>query len=234
MKEINISPRLLSAADFVRQDAILADIGTDHAYLPLFLLSQGRITRAVCSDIHEGPLASARANAEAAGLSERVELVLTDGAAALSGRGVTDYAICGMGGELIADIIDRAPEMRSTDVRLILQPMTRRGELVEYLYESGFSILREAYSEDAGKHYVTLLVGYTGEVKKIDPLEAEFGRCATPCEEKSARLGYLRTRLASYKKRAQGIEKSKNGGADYSAHIAYLEKAIKETEETVK
>lgn len=234
MKDINISPRLLSAADFVRQDAILADIGTDHAYLPLFLLRAGRIARAVCSDIHEGPLASARANAEAAGLSDRVELVLTDGAAALSGRGVTDYAICGMGGELIADIIDRAPEMRSADVRLILQPMTRRGELVRYLLANGFSILRESYSHDAGKYYVTLLVGYTGEPVAVDPLEAEFGRCATPCEEKAARLGYLKTRLASYRKRAQGIEKSKSGGVDYSAHVAYLEKAIKETEDTAK
>ena len=107
MKEINISPRLLSAADFVRQDAILADIGTDHAYLPLFLLSEGRIKKAFCSDVNEGPLASARANADAAGLLDRVEFTLADGADALSGRGITDYAICGMGGELISDIVSR-------------------------------------------------------------------------------------------------------------------------------
>ena len=76
MKEKNISPRLLSAADFVRQDAILADIGTDHAYLPLFLLQEGRISRAFSSDINEGPLASARANAEAAGLWTDLSLLL--------------------------------------------------------------------------------------------------------------------------------------------------------------
>ena len=226
MKEINISPRLLSAADFVRQDAILADIGTDHAYLPLFLLSEGRISRAFCSDINEGPLASARANAESAGLLDRVEFILADGADALLGRGVTDYAICGMGGELIADIIDRAPEMKDPAVRLILQPMTRRGSLASYLYKNGFEILSEAYSQDAGKYYVTLLVGYSGECREIDGLEAEFGSIATPCKNRAARLGYLRTRLAVLEKRRAGIGMSTTGGEDYTPHVEYVKKLI--------
>lgn len=226
MKEINISPRLLSAADFVRQDAILADIGTDHAYLPLFLLSEGRIGRAFCSDINEGPLASARANITAAGFADRVEFTLADGADALSGRGVTDYAICGMGGELIADIIDRAPEMRDPAVRLILQPMTRRGALVSYLYRNGFEILSEAYSEDAGKHYVTLLVGYTGERRDIDVLVAEFGGMATPCKNEAARIGYLRAKLTVFEKRRAGVEMSAAGGEDYTPHVEYIKKLI--------
>ncbi len=233
MKEKNISPRLLSAADFVRQDAILADIGTDHAYLPLFLLGEGRISRAFCSDINEGPLASARANAEALGLADRIEFTLADGADALSGRGITDYTICGMGGELIADIIARAPEMRAPEVRLILQPMTRRGELVKYLYSHGFSVECEAYSRDAGKYYVALIVRYTGECRKISDFEAEFGVSATPCQNSEAKIGYLRAKRLVYEKRAAGVEKSKRGGVDYSAHVAYIDKMIKEAEAKV-
>lgn len=231
MKEKNISPRLLSAADFVRQDAILADIGTDHAYLPLFLLKEGRISRAFSSDINEGPLASARANAEAAGLSDRIEFTLADGADALSGKGITDYTICGMGGELIADIIARAPDMHKAGVRLILQPMTRRGELVKYLYSHGFSVECEAYSKDAGKHYVTLVVGFSGECLEISEICAEFGVSTTPCQNYEAKIGYLKAKKEVFEKRARGIGKSKSGGGvDYSAHIAYIDKMIKEAE----
>lgn len=234
MKEINISPRLLSAADFVRQDAILADIGTDHAYLPLFLLRAGRIVRAFCSDINEGPLDSARAHVGAAGYLDRVEFTLADGADALAGKGITDYTICGMGGELIADIIDRADEMRDPAVRLILQPMTRRGVLVSYLYRNGFEVLEEAYSKDAGKHYVTLLVAYSGICRDVSELEAEFGRADTPARNSEAKLGYLKAKLGVFEKRRNGIERSTLGGEDYTLHVEYIKTLINEEERRLK
>ena len=234
MKEINISPRLLSAADFVRQDAILADIGTDHAYLPLFLLRVGRIVRAFCSDINEGPLDSARANVGAAGYLDRVEFTLADGADALAGKGITDYTICGMGGELIADIIDRADEMRDPAVRLILQPMTRRGALVSYLYRNGFEVLEEAYSKDAGKHYVTLLARFSGECRDISELEAEFGIADTLSRNPEAKLGYLKAKLGVFEKRRDGIERSSIGGEDYTPHVEYIKTLINEEERRLK
>ena len=234
MKEINISPRLLSAADFVRQDAILADIGTDHAYLPLFLLKVGRIKRAFCSDINEGPLASARANIRTAGYLDRVEFTLADGADALAGKGITDYTICGMGGELIADIIDRADEMRDPAVHLILQPMTRRGALVSYLYRNGFEVLEEAYSRDAGKHYVTLLVAYSGICRDISELEAEFGCADTPARNPEAKIGYLKAKLGVFEKRRDGIERSSLGGENYTPHVEYIKTLINEEERRLK
>ena len=177
--------RLLSCAVLVRAGGVLADIGTDHAYLPIFLLKEGRIRRAVLSDVNEGPLTSAKKNVEDAGLADRCELVLTDGAAALSGRGITDYAVCGMGGELIARIVKEAPDMKREGVRLILQPMSKRAELRRALYEEGFEILEEKYSQADGKHYVAFLAEYTGNTDMPSDEILELGADTPhPCDGK--------------------------------------------------
>ena len=176
MKTPILGARLASAAGLVRQGAYLADIGTDHAFLPIFLLAEGKISRAVCSDINEGPLATAQRNVSEAGFSDKVEFRLCNGAAKLSGLGITDYAICGMGGELIADIINNARQLFDSGVNLILQPMTRRAHLVRFLAERGFQILAEEYSVEAGRAYATLLVRFSGEVWQVSDFEAEFGK----------------------------------------------------------
>ena len=211
-----INARLLSAAELVRQGAVFADIGTDHAYLPLFLLEEGKISRAVCADINEGPLNSARINAAEAGLSEKVELVLTDGAAELAGKGITDYAVCGMGGELIAAIIDRAPHLRDKSVNLILGPNSRQGILRKYLCSHGFEIKCESYSTDAGKNYVTLLATYTGNCTELDDVEAEIGIKNAEYVNKGSQISYLKTKLQAFTKQRDG--KIRGGDdADYEA-----------------
>ena len=199
-----INARLLSAAELVRQGAVFADIGTDHAYLPLFLLDGGKISRAVCADINEGPLNSARANAAEAGHTDKIEFVLTDGAASLCGKGITDYAICGMGGELIAAIIERAPHLCAEGVNLILQPMSRQGVLRKFLASRGFEIKCESYSSDSGKYYVTLLATYTGNCAEIDDIEAELGAKYAEFVNKSAQISYLKTKLSAFTKQRDG------------------------------
>ena len=185
MRGIRIGARLRACASFVREGAVLADVGTDHAYLPIFLFASGKIERAVLSDINAGPLAVAEENVRANGFYDRSSLVLCDGAGALAGMGITDYAICGMGGELIADIISRAEQLRDSSVRLILQPMSRVAALRTYLFENGFKILRELYSTEEDKHYVTILAEYTGERVEFSPHEAHFGKegAASPSQE---------------------------------------------------
>ena len=221
---IALGKRLLSAADFVRQGAYFADIGTDHAYLPLFLLKEGKIPRAVCADINRGPLESAREHAEAEGLSEKIKFFLTDGAASLSGEGITDYAICGMGGELIADIIEHAPHLKSHGVRLILQPMTRVAALRRYLSENGFSILDERYSADGGKFYVCLLAEYTGEYSAIEDFEAEFGILGERRAESDAERGYMNTKIKSLTRAARGKEQGKDNSSREGEMLSELER----------
>ena len=199
-----LGKRLLSAANFVRQGAYLADIGTDHAYLPLFLLDRGVIGRAVCADINEGPLASAVENARECGLSDRITFKLTNGAIGLSDMGITDYAICGMGGELIAEIIDASGHLKEKGVHLILQPMTKQAHLRKYLAKEGFSILSEDYSHEAGRFYLTILAEYCGTVREISDFEAEFG---TPPREEGRTeemRGYFEAKIRTLKKIRDG------------------------------
>ena len=206
-----LDKRLLSCADYVRAGAVFADIGTDHGYLPLFLLKRGVISRAYLTDVNEGPLNSAVENARSAGLYDTCEFVLTDGAAALAGKGITDYAICGMGGELIARIIEDAPHLKSRGTRLILQPMTKQAHLREYLASSGFAILSECYSHADGKYYVTILAEYTADVRSITDIEAELGSGAPIAGDRADFLGYLMTKRNAYERAVRGKEQ---GGLD--------------------
>ena len=171
-----INKRLLVCSELVRDGAILADVGTDHAYLPIYLLECGKIKRAVLSDVNQGPLNKARENSEKAGFIHNVELRLCNGASELEPYGATDYAICGMGGELIADIIDRAPHLKNKNVNLILQPMSKQELLREYLFSHGFEILKERYVTDVGKHYVCILARFSGDNTPFSDADAAFGK----------------------------------------------------------
>ena len=219
-----LNARLRSAADFVRQGAVFADIGTDHAHLPIFLLECGRIERAVCSDINEGPLASARHNAAEAGLLDKTEFVLCDGASALSDKGITDYAICGMGGELIRDIISAAPELHREGVNLVLQPMSKAADLRSYLYGAGFDIVAEAYSHDAGKYYVCLNAVYTGKAKSITETDAELGLENVKIINKEVQKLYLLGKKRSFQRAADG---KRQGGECADHELLILEEINK-------
>lgn len=223
MKSYAIGKRLLSASGFVRQGAYFADIGTDHAYLPLFLLREGRISRAVCADINKGPLESARRNAAELGYTDSVTFVLTDGAMGLSDMGITDYAICGMGGELIADIIESSPHLKAEGVRLILQPMSRQSVLRRYLAKSGFAVVGEDYSLDGGKYYLCLAAEYSGVRREISDFEAEFGDVGPRERFSEAKLGYFETKIRALKRAADG----KGKGGEASPERELLSEIIK-------
>ena len=222
MRDFTIDRRLLSAADLVRQGAVFADIGTDHAYLPIFLLSHGIVERAVCSDINAGPLTSAKTNVEECGFSDKVSFRLTDGARELFDTGATDYAICGMGGELIAKIIDDAPHLSSANVRLILQPMSRQAYLREYLYTHGFKIIDERYSYSSGKYYVCICAEYSGECTSLSEVEYELGREVDSASD--AYLGYMRVKHDALCRAISGKER----GGDSADYELGLKKVIEE------
>lgn len=214
-----LNPRLTSAAEFVRQGARFADVGTDHAYLPIFLLGEGRISYALCTDINEGPLASAVANAKDAGLYEQMDFCLTDGAASLSGYGITDMAICGMGGDLIASIVEAAGYLRDENINLILQPMTKQEALRDNLYRMGYEIVAESYSCDAGKYYVCMQVKYTGKSKALDDAEKEVCPKSARIVNKDLQIAYLNKKMSTYKKIICG---KKSGGNENPRELSLV------------
>ena len=203
-----LDARLSSAARFVRQGAVFADIGTDHAHLPIFLLGEGRIKKAVLTDINRGPLAKAEENVRVSGYGSLVDLRLCDGASALDGLGITDYAICGMGGELISRIILDAPQLKCRDVRLILQPMSRHAYLRRTLASAGFSVVGERYSYFDGKYYLCICAEYTAEVCSLSDFDAELGVWdninLSEGDTRDAYFGYITARTRALERARQG------------------------------
>ena len=204
MKNFTLDTRLACAAKFVRQGARFADIGTDHAYLPIFLLKSGTVERAICADINEGPLNSARENARDAGVADRIDFVLTDGADDPKFNEATDIAICGMGGELIARIVSEAVVFKRENVQLILQPMSKFSHLRRELARGGYEIFAEEYAESQGKLYVTFSVFYTAKVREIDEAEAEFGKDEFLCHLSHVQRAFLERRAAALTRAALG------------------------------
>ena len=225
-----LNPRLTSAAEFVRQGARFADIGTDHAYLPIFLLSEGRVSYAVCSDINEGPLASAKSNACESGLFEKMDFCLTDGAAALEAYNPTDIAICGMGGDLIANIIEAAPFLKNENINLILQPMTKQEALREKLYLMGYEILAESYSVDSGKNYVCMQVKYTGQTRELSDVEKEICPINTKIVNKDLQIAYLKKKKTTYAKIVNGKAFGGNLEPKELLSIKMIDKYLREGE----
>ena len=228
MNNFTLDARLATVAALVRRGARFADVGTDHAYLPIHLLDEGLIASAVASDIAEGPLASARANVLAAGYGERVTLVLTNGLVGLDGMALTDIAICGMGGELIADILTAAPFVKDPAIRLILQPMSRAEVLRAYLGREGFAVTAERYAIAADRAYLALALSYTGEPYEVDPVRAVLGDPALRLQEDAVAFSaYLDAREREALRRLRG---KRSGGLATDAEDALLS-AIKEERE---
>lgn len=228
-KGVRLDDRLHAAASFVHGGSV-ADIGTDHALLPISLLLSGKCSSAIASDINEGPLMRAKLNAAKYGLNDRMVFCLADGLEKLplEERGVSDIVICGMGGELIATIISASDYPKKSGVRLVLQPMTHSADLRRYLAESGFRTVDESLSEDDGRIYECIAAEYDGEMREISPAEAELGKVnIARGTENPLFEAHL---VSSYTVLVRRIEGMKKGGlaVDFEANLAMEYKKIAE------
>ena len=158
-----ITPRLQSIIDLIDAKTV-ADIGTDHAYIPIRLARDNKITKAVACDKNKGPIDIARLNVEKYGLSDIIELRQGDGLSPLKKNETEAIIIAGMGGKLIADIIEADIEKIGSS-KLILQPMNAQYELRKKLFELGFTIEKEELSAEGFKVY-NLMSVVVGEDKR--------------------------------------------------------------------
>ena len=171
-----LDSRLETALTYLRKGKVMADIGTDHAYLPIFSVLSGVSRSALASDINKGPCNRADRNVRDYGLSDKISVICCDGLVKAREFSPDDIVIFGMGGELIAKIIDEAPFVKNENIRLILQPMTKSEVLREYLAKNGFNIAGETLSEADGRQYCTICAEFDGEVREFDEVEYLLGK----------------------------------------------------------
>ncbi len=200
--EKSIGARLLCVAEAIPQCETLVDCGCDHGYVSIYAATHGIAKKITASDVNRGPLDNAGREIAAAGLSDRIKTVLTDG---LDGIEPHDsVVIAGMGGELIADIISRASWTKK-DCTLILQPMTRSEVLREYLYREGFSITRERIVAENGHIYCVIVATHTGKCG-FEPYEKYISRAglSEPMAREYADRVIARLKFEFEKKNASG------------------------------
>ena len=185
--------RLKLCADFVRNGAKLADIGTDHAYLPVWLCRIGRCPCAIAADINPEPLKRGQSTIIESGMSGRIETRLSDGLKDIKSEETDDIVIAGMGGELIAKILSECSFATDSSKHFILQPMTKSEVLIAWLCENGFKILKQDCCVASGKCYTVILAEYSGEKHIADELYCYLGKLSPKSNETHLRFieGYL-------------------------------------------
>jgi tRNA (adenine22-N1)-methyltransferase len=160
MGVIQISERLRAVASLVTKGNILADIGTDHGYVPIYLIQREIIPRAIAMDINAGPLERAREHISAYGLNDKVETRLSDGAHALEPGEAESILIAGMGGALAMRIIAECPEVFARAAEVILQPQSEIPLVRKFLMDNGYNLQAENMILEDGKFYPMMRVIY--------------------------------------------------------------------------
>lgn len=210
-----LSKRLQAAADMVRQGSVVADIGTDHGFLPVHLIQHGICPRAIAADIKKGPLDAARRTVQTACLSQQVSLRLGDGLAPIEPGEADDIVIAGMGGETIVAILENVPWIKDPRYRLVLQPMSRAEQVHRFLYETGFEIEQERWIQD-GKHgYVVLCASFADTPPVSDTFLHWKGGFSSP-EGKP----YWQTSAGYLQQKAKGIGAKDPKTAEQYLHLA--------------
>ncbi len=167
MRKFKLNDRLKACADMVGNSKRIIDVGTDHAYLPIWLIMNGKVKYAIASDINPLPLKKAENNIEKYNLKGCIQLLMSDGLDAAAPDKVDEIVIAGMGGELISSIISKAPWVAAKRKKLILQPMSSECDLRTYLYNNKFRIQNEKAVFSSGKVYTVISAVYTGISEKV-------------------------------------------------------------------
>lgn len=178
MAEIRLDPRLAAAAQMIRPGTRAADVGTDHGHLICYLAQRGLISSGIACDVNRQPLQKASQLIAKLGLEHMLCTRLCDGLRGVQAHEADDILLCGMGGELILDILSHTPWRHDAGKRFILQPMTRAPILRRGLYADGFAIQKEQGVKSGRFLYTVLLAQYTGRARPLTPLESLCGKLA--------------------------------------------------------
>lgn len=210
----------------VRMGNTVADIGTDHAYLPAYLVLNGISPKALACDVRKGPLDNAKKTVEHYGIEDKITLRLSDGFDEIEPFEAQDFIMCGMGGTLMQELVSRAYWLKDPAKRIIVQPQSHAEDIRRFFVENGFEILFEDACTDGGKLYCAMAAEYTGNEIKAPVSYIYTGRLPE-CKKPEARL-YLENIYARLIKK---LEAAKLHGSEENAE--YLEKVTLEMEEII-
>lgn len=208
-KKLELTPRLRMVAELIPAGARLADVGTDHAYLPAALMLEGKLSSAIAADLRQGPLSRAKETVREYGLTGKIGFRLCDGLSGIRGEEVDCVAIAGMGGETIAMILAAAPWTRSLNTTLVLQPMSSMDELRTWLGESGYVIEEERLAREGDTIYTAMLV-HAGEMPPMTAAE----RCAGKNTSDPLRGAWLEHWLNRTQRALNGMAQAKQGSVE--------------------
>jgi len=157
-KKLRLPPRLVAIAGFIEKGSNVADIGTDHGFLPVYLAQKGFAQRIIASDKSSDSLKSALRSAVKYGVADKISFIAAPGLSGVDEAEVDTVVIAGMGGETIMGILADAPWTKRCGTRLILQPQTKTDKLCYWLNENGYSIRDLTLTQDKGRYYIVLRV----------------------------------------------------------------------------
>ena len=174
---MKLTDRLLKIASLVTEGKRVADIGTDHGYIPVYLLNKNKVPFAILADVNKGPLDNARKEVRHNNLLDKTDLRLGSGIEVLKKGEVDEVIIAGMGGILISELLEANKEVAHSVDKLILQPMQAQNELRKYLFGNGYEILNEVLVKEDFRIYEILEVKYTGNNTQVeDEIYFEVGK----------------------------------------------------------
>lgn len=223
---MNIGDRLEAIGKLVPQGCVLADIGTDHAYLPVWLLEQGKIASAIAGDIAEGPCLAAKNTVSMHGMKGKVEVRIGSGLKVLQTGEADCIAIAGMGASTMIEILEADMPLAVEAKRLVLQPMAGAASLRKWLIQNGWHIVAEDLVAD-GRHLYEIMVAERGESEAFSDAVLEIGPSLIEAKHSLLAQQFAR-QINNYKKLLANMGKSEQARAS-EKYIAW-EKLVQELE----
>ncbi|MBQ6835524.1 MAG: SAM-dependent methyltransferase [Clostridia bacterium] len=204
---MKLTDRLMTIAELCEGSNAVIDVGCDHAKLPIYLIENNIVNRAIATDIRQGPVDNARKNVAANKLEDKIRINLCNGLEDFGPEDGDTIIVAGMGAEEIVSIIDNAPWTKNENIKLILQPMTLEYKLREYLYKNGYEVRNEEIAIEGPKVYTIICASWTGKELK----EENYNLFSDKLYYGRNRCTYIEKLIKRYSRMQEGHKMSAGG-----------------------
>ena len=222
-----LTERLITVKNCIENSNITLDVGTDHGYVPISLINEGRAKKVIAADINKGPLDNAEKNIRLNGLSDKIELRLGGGLTPVEKNEADSVIIAGMGGILISEILEESIEKAKLVSRLVLQPMNSQEDLRKYLLNNGFKIEKELLAQENEKIYNILLVSPGEDSPYTKESYFYLGKPENFDKNELTRI-YIEKRRKQFNDIINNLSSAKR---DMSEEIAFYKEMLNDTED---